>query len=193
MIISDTPETGALDSLLTEVTSLANQLRRTVVVSGQSLGPGEAALVELLEKSGPMSVPNIARQRHTSRQNIQVVVNRLAKEGLVAFSENPAHRRSLLVQLCAAAITVSGESRTRRGEVQKNLVPGYSEEELRAACVLLQRIRVSLSQQQATSGKSTQPRAPARRWQDSVRERVHQENERDISGPAEDEMPISLL
>jgi DNA-binding MarR family transcriptional regulator len=193
MAISDTPETGALDLLLTEVTSLANQLRRTVVVSGQSLGPGEAAVVELLEKSGPMSVPNIARQRHTSRQNIQVVVNRLEKEGLVAFSENPAHQRSPLVQLCAAAITVSGESRTRRSEVQKNLVQGYSEEELRAACVLLERIRVSLRQQQAASGKSAQPRTLVRQWQDSVRERVRQKDERDISDPAEEEMPISLL
>ena len=55
---------------------------------------------------GPLTVPQIAQMRPTSRQRMQRLADELAAEGLVTFIENPKHRRSKLVQL------------TRRGDAR---------------------------------------------------------------------------
>jgi DNA-binding MarR family transcriptional regulator len=57
---------------------------------------------------GPLTVPQIAQMRPTSRQRMQRLADELAGEGLVKFIENPRHRRSKLVQL-----TPKGDARYR--------------------------------------------------------------------------------
>jgi DNA-binding MarR family transcriptional regulator len=57
---------------------------------------------------GPLTVPQIAQMRPTSRQRMQRLADELAAEGLVEFMNNPKHRRSQLVQL-----TPKGEKRYR--------------------------------------------------------------------------------
>jgi len=57
---------------------------------------------------GPLTVPQIAQMRPTSRQRMQRLADELAAEGLVTFIENPTHRRSKLVQL-----TRKGDARYR--------------------------------------------------------------------------------
>src|ERR1700677_4500980 len=47
----------------------------------------------------PQPVAWIARDIGASRQNVQRIVNELAKDGLVAFAANPHHRRAQLVFL----------------------------------------------------------------------------------------------
>jgi DNA-binding MarR family transcriptional regulator len=48
---------------------------------------------------GPLTVPQIAEIRPTSRQRMQRLADELAAEGLVKFVDNPKHRRSKLVRL----------------------------------------------------------------------------------------------
>jgi DNA-binding MarR family transcriptional regulator len=47
----------------------------------------------------PQPVAWLARDMGANRQNVQRIVNDLAKEGLVAFGPNPHHRRAQLVVL----------------------------------------------------------------------------------------------
>jgi DNA-binding MarR family transcriptional regulator len=47
----------------------------------------------------PQPVAWLARDMGANRQNVQRIVNDLAKEGLVAFEANPHHRRAQLVVL----------------------------------------------------------------------------------------------
>jgi DNA-binding MarR family transcriptional regulator len=47
----------------------------------------------------PQPVAWLARDLGTSRQNVQRIINDLAKDGLVAFATNPHHRRAPLVVL----------------------------------------------------------------------------------------------
>ena len=47
----------------------------------------------------PQPVAWLARDLGANRQNVQRIVNDLAKEGLVAFATNPHHRRASLVVL----------------------------------------------------------------------------------------------
>jgi DNA-binding MarR family transcriptional regulator len=56
----------------------------------------------------PLTVPQIAQMRPTSRQRMQRLANELAAEGLVEFIDNPKHRRSKLVRL-----TPKGDARYR--------------------------------------------------------------------------------
>jgi DNA-binding MarR family transcriptional regulator len=47
----------------------------------------------------PQPVAWLARDMGANRQNVQRIVNELAKDGLIAFAANPQHRRAQLVIL----------------------------------------------------------------------------------------------
>ena len=53
----------------------------------------------IVEADRPQPVAWLARDLGAHRQNVQRIVNDLRKEGLVAFEENPHHRRAQLVIL----------------------------------------------------------------------------------------------
>jgi len=61
----------------------------------------ERAVLEFLDRGGPLNVPAIARRHDVTRQHIQVNVNSLLEKGLVQTAANPGHKRSPLVQLTA--------------------------------------------------------------------------------------------
>ena len=73
-----------------------------------SWGAGAFGFMRSLALLGPLTVPQIAQMRPTSRQRMQRLADELAGEGLVKFVENPRHRRSKLVQL-----TPKGDARYR--------------------------------------------------------------------------------
>lgn len=71
-------------------------------------GGGAFGFMRSLALLGPLTVPQIAQMRPTSRQRMQRLADELAAEGLVTFTDNPKHRRSKLVQL-----TAKGDARYR--------------------------------------------------------------------------------
>src|SRR5829696_46937 len=89
------------------------------VADGRSEGLAELMLevaqcfFRSLALLGPLTVPQIAKMRPTSRQRMQRLADELAAEGLVEFVQNPKHRRSKLVQL-----TSNGNARYRELEVR---------------------------------------------------------------------------
>jgi DNA-binding MarR family transcriptional regulator len=64
-----------------------------------SWGGGAFGFMRSLALLGPLTVPQIAQMRPTSRQRMQRLADELADEGLVEFIDNPKHRRSKLVRL----------------------------------------------------------------------------------------------
>ncbi|HEY5618919.1 MAG TPA: MarR family transcriptional regulator [Vicinamibacterales bacterium] len=64
-----------------------------------SWGGGAFGFMRSLALLGPLTVPQIAEMRPTSRQRMQRLADELAVDGLVEFVDNPKHRRSKLVQL----------------------------------------------------------------------------------------------
>src|SRR5262249_48105972 len=62
-------------------------------------GGGAFGFMRSLALLGPLTVPQIAQMRPTSRQRMQRLADELAAEGLIRFIDNPRHRRSKLVQL----------------------------------------------------------------------------------------------
>ncbi|MBD2749093.1 MarR family transcriptional regulator [Microvirga sp. BT688] len=76
-------------------------------------GGGAFGFIRSLALLGPLTVPQIAQMRPTSRQRMQRLADELAAEGLVEFIDNPKHRRSKLVRL-----TPKGEAEYRELNTQ---------------------------------------------------------------------------
>jgi DNA-binding MarR family transcriptional regulator len=100
----------AIAELLLEVAQFNFRLRAAGKRMGlvTSWGAGAFGFLRSLALLGPLTVPQIAEMRPTSRQRMQRLADELAADGLVAFVDNPRHRRSKLVRL-----TREGEARYR--------------------------------------------------------------------------------
>jgi DNA-binding MarR family transcriptional regulator len=100
----------AIAELMLEVAQCFFKIRALGQQSGliTSWGGGAFGFMRSLALLGPLTVPQIAQMRPTSRQRMQRLADELAAEGLVKFIDNPKHRRSKLVQL-----TPKGDARYR--------------------------------------------------------------------------------
>jgi len=100
----------AVAALMLEVAQCFFRIRALGQKTGliTSWGGGAFGFMRSLALLGPLTVPQIAGMRPTSRQRMQRLADELAAEGLVEFADNPNHRRSKLVRL-----TPKGEARYR--------------------------------------------------------------------------------
>jgi DNA-binding MarR family transcriptional regulator len=100
----------AITELMLEVAQCFFRIRALGQKAGliTSWGGGAFGFMRSLALLGPLTVPQIAQMRPTSRQRMQRLADELAAEGLVKFIDNPKHRRSKLVQL-----TPKGDARYR--------------------------------------------------------------------------------
>src|SRR5215212_8919456 len=91
----------AVAELMLEVAQCFFRIRAVGQKTGliTSWGGGAFGFIRSLALLGPLTVPQIAQMRPTSRQRMQRLADELAAEGLVQFIDNPKHRRS---KLCAA-------------------------------------------------------------------------------------------
>src|SRR5687768_1951164 len=100
----------ALADLMLEVAQFFFRIRavgqRTGLIT--SWGGGAFGFLRSLALLGPLTVPQIAQMRPTSRQRMQRLADELAADGLVELVDNPRHRRSKLVRL-----TRKGDARYR--------------------------------------------------------------------------------
>src|SRR5215471_17883592 len=100
----------AVAELMLEVAQCFFRIRALGQKAGliTSWGGGAFGFLRSLALLGPLTVPQIAQMRPTSRQRMQRLADELAAEGLVNFINNPKHRRSKLVRL-----TPKGDARYR--------------------------------------------------------------------------------
>jgi DNA-binding MarR family transcriptional regulator len=78
-------------------------------LAGEGVSVGVRAVLALLHRGGPMTVPQMGRAQAISRQFVQRMVNDAAARGLVETIPNPAHRRSSLIRLTdAGRSTITG-------------------------------------------------------------------------------------
>src|SRR5690606_39996339 len=86
------------------------------------VGAGERAILDMLRRHGPMTVPDMAREQELTRQFVQRMVNAAADAGLVETVANPQHRRSRLIRL------------TPTGQAAIDAVAAREHAQLRQAC-----------------------------------------------------------
>ena len=82
------------------VLNSARVVEASLAADGVSVGM--RAVLEILAEAGPATVPAIAERLDLARQGIQRHVNDLAALGFVESRANPAHRRSVLIDLTPA-------------------------------------------------------------------------------------------
>jgi DNA-binding MarR family transcriptional regulator len=100
----------AIADLMLEVAQFFFRIR---AIGQKSWGGGAFGFMRSLALVGPLTVPQIAQMRPTSRQRMQRLADELAAEGVVEFIDNPRHRRSKLV-----CLTRKGDSRYRELSAQ---------------------------------------------------------------------------
>jgi DNA-binding MarR family transcriptional regulator len=75
------------------------QRRVELDVPNEGLSVGVRAVMNMLRRGGPMTVPQMGRAQAISRQFVQRMVNEAAARGLVEAVPNPAHKKSSLIRL----------------------------------------------------------------------------------------------
>ncbi|TWF95390.1 MarR family winged helix-turn-helix transcriptional regulator [Saccharopolyspora dendranthemae] len=108
----------------------------------------------------PLPVPHIARQMGLTRQSVQVSVNRLVADGMLASEPNVEHARSPLFDLTGHGAAAYERLAAAQQDWIGGLTTGLSAADLQAASHLLRTLSARL-----TSATTTheQPHDPMRR------------------------------
>ena len=133
----------SLAAFLAEIHALAAHLKyaRQPFQNQEDWPSGTRSVLLILGRSGAQTVPEIARERSTSRQNIQIVVNRLKTAGLADMEINPAHKRSALVRLTESGKTLLKHLEEAETVFQGSMLAQLSAEELVSTTKCLRKIR----------------------------------------------------
>src|SRR5215218_5578532 len=123
----------AISELMLEVAQCFFRIRAVGQKAGliTRWGGGAFGFMRSLALLGPLTVPQIAQMRPTSRQRMQRLADELATEGLVEFIDNPKHRRSKLVRLTRKGDTRYRELNARFLSVVSTMAVTLSEEDIR--------------------------------------------------------------
>lgn len=105
------------------------------------------AVLELLLRTGPKTVPEMARARGVSRQHVQQQVDDLLDRDLVERRENPAHRRSARIALTDRGRALIENIRARELGRLSSLQVGVSDHAVREAAQVLGAWRSALGRE----------------------------------------------
>jgi DNA-binding MarR family transcriptional regulator len=132
----------AIADLMMEVAQCFFRLRAAGQRTGfiTNWGAGAFGFMRSLELIGPLTVPQIAQMRPTSRQRMQRLADELAAEGLVEFVDNPRHRRSKLVRLTRKGNTRYRALNARLLKMASVMGADLSEPDIRKATEIVRRL-----------------------------------------------------
>ncbi|GHE96343.1 MarR family transcriptional regulator [Streptomyces longispororuber] len=131
---------------LTEVFDLVGPLYRRVQRAVERAEPieglsvGVRAVLDLLHRHGPMTVPQMGRAQSLSRQFVQRMVNDAAVRDLVAITPNPAHRRSSLIRLTPAGQEAITAATAREHALMRQVRGDLTEADVTACLHVLTRM-----------------------------------------------------
>ncbi len=167
--------TDELELLFAEVTALAGCLRASVrqTHAPQGLSLAGHSVLRLLEEQEAMTVPQLARRRGTSRQSLQVMVDRLAEAGWVEPMANPDHQRSERLRLTPAGGRLLQTANEQQAAWLARLLPHISEQALRTSINQLRLIHTRLRSLPGQPGPRAEVHSPRRTPKPAFRRRQH--------------------
>jgi DNA-binding MarR family transcriptional regulator len=123
----------AIADLMLEVAQFFFRVRAVGQRAGliTNWGGGAFGFMRSVALMGPLTVPQIAQMRPTSRQRMQRLADELAAEGLVEFIDNPRHRRSKLVRLTSKGVARYREMSARFLAIASTMGADLSEADIR--------------------------------------------------------------
>jgi len=133
---------AAIGELMLEVAQCFFRIRAVGKKTGliASWGGGSFGFLRSLALLGPLTVPQIAQMRPTSRQRMQRLADELAALGLVKFIDNPKHRRSKLVQLTPKGDARYREMSARFLAIASTMGVGLGEADIRRATEIVRQL-----------------------------------------------------
>jgi DNA-binding MarR family transcriptional regulator len=136
------------DSLFEETRLLFHALKQWVesLHGGREITVPMRAVLELLLRAGPRTVPEMARARGVSRQHIQQQVDELLGRGLAERRDNPAHRRSVRIALTDEGRALIQDMRAHELDRLSRLQAGVSDHAVREATQVLGAWRSALQE-----------------------------------------------
>jgi DNA-binding MarR family transcriptional regulator len=103
-------------------------------------------------EDGSRSVADVARTLGLARQSVQRVADLLEGDGLVAYAENPRHRRARLLLLTTAGRDVLTAIQVRQRGWADRLGEEMGERQLRQASAVLERVLSLLTARRTRAG-----------------------------------------
>jgi DNA-binding MarR family transcriptional regulator len=118
-------------ALAGRASSAATVMFHTAVAARQGLSASEEKALDLLERSGPLTAGELARQSGLAPASVTALINRLETKGFARRVQNPSDRRSVLVEVNAERVwaTVAPLFADWVGSLQE-LYAGYTDEQL---------------------------------------------------------------
>jgi DNA-binding MarR family transcriptional regulator len=132
-----------VEFIFMETRLLFHRLRAVadVIHQADQITAGMRGVLESLALSGSQTVPQLARARPVSRQHIQLLVNTLLDRGLVELVDNPAHKKSPLVQLTETGTHAIATIQAREARLLSQVSIALPESDLTTTLQTLQAIR----------------------------------------------------
>jgi DNA-binding MarR family transcriptional regulator len=158
-------DTTSVQTLLDQIHWLSAELKRRAAASPDQdkLLLATRGVLEILANKGDQSVPAVAHARNTTRQNIQIIANRLAELGVVEFVANPRHKRSDLLHMTEKGSALLSSSAAQQAAFVENLAAGLRKPEVDIALQCLAELRGLLGASEAAAPAHAKPAAPAKR------------------------------
>jgi DNA-binding MarR family transcriptional regulator len=138
----------AIAELMLEVAQCFFRIRALGQKTGliTSWGGGAFGFIRSLALLGPLTVPQVAEMRPTSRQRMQRLADELAAEGIVEFIDNPKHRRSKLVRLTRKGETRYRDLNSRLLAIASMMGSALSEADIRKASETVRQLSVDVKE-----------------------------------------------
>jgi DNA-binding MarR family transcriptional regulator len=159
-------DTNSVQTLLDQIHWLSAELKRRAAASPEQdkLLLAARSVLQTLSDEGDSSVPAIAHVRNTTRQNIQIIANRLTELGLVEFVPNPRHKKSDLLHMTEKGAAVLSSAATQQAAFVEDLAARLQKVEVDAALQCLAGLHASLSGTRAPTPRAhtTAPAATKR-------------------------------
>jgi DNA-binding MarR family transcriptional regulator len=165
-------------------------------VGDNSLLLAARGVLQLLREGGPQTVPALGRSRNTTRQNIQIIVDRLERLDCVAIASNPKHRRSGLVNLTRKGRDVLAISEIQEGRILEGLAASFSETETSRALEAVRQVATAVEGTRNRTWQTSQAepeRIRSRRAPQSKRLPEKDPTQSTGADPSEEGLPVSLL
>jgi DNA-binding MarR family transcriptional regulator len=118
-------------ALAGRASSAATVMFHTAVAARQGLSASEEKALDLLERLGPLTAGELARQSGLAPASVTALINRLEAKGFARRVQNPSDRRSVLVEVDRERVdaTVAPLFADWVGSLQE-LYAGYTDEQL---------------------------------------------------------------
>jgi DNA-binding MarR family transcriptional regulator len=144
------PSSAALTRVVLEVFRLNGLLLAHGDLLSQDAGLTSArwqVLAAVRIAGEPLTVAQIARNMGLTRQGVQRNVDLLQRDGLLAFKDNPQHKRAKWVVLTRSGEAAAEQMRAIHRDWADQQSADLDVDELKAALVVLQKLRERLERE----------------------------------------------